>query len=99
MLRDLDRSREPMFAEDAEIELAGLGSFLIRGESDDLADAVPSRRGTPLKAITMRLTTGQVAINAGAKIGVRNLLADSIGEVAVLNINLEGEASISGSGG
>jgi len=80
MLRDLDVWRDPQLVGDADIHVRGLGTFAIRGGSDDLGHAQPYAHASLLGAIRRFVRPGDVAVDAGANIGVVTaLLAQEVG--------------------
>jgi FkbM family methyltransferase len=67
--RDLDRWREPVLVADADVHVKGIGTFAIRGGSDDLGNVLPVNFTELFAVIRARLGKGDVAIDAGANIG------------------------------
>ncbi|ADP69688.1 methyltransferase FkbM family [Rhodomicrobium vannielii ATCC 17100] len=69
-LADIGEWREPMLLTDAEIGVSGLGAFAIRGGSDDLGHVLLATHADIFRVIGAHLKPGDVAIDAGANIGV-----------------------------
>jgi FkbM family methyltransferase len=67
--RALDRWREPVLVADADLHVKGIGTFAIRGGSDDLGNVLPVNFTELFAVIRARLGKGDVAIDAGANIG------------------------------
>lgn len=74
-IRDLDRWRDPALLADAEVEVAGVGRFRVRGASDDFYHVLPSRESAIVDAIRERVGPGGVFVDAGANIGFYTVLA------------------------
>lgn len=74
LLQALDDWQEPQLVEDAVVAVKGLGSFHIRGRSDDLGHVVPANFVSVAKIVAETLRAGDIAVDAGANIGVVTVL-------------------------
>ena len=80
-LTDLRKWREPTLLGDAEIVSRGLGRFTIRANSDDLAHVLFERDYKLHEALRSSVKPGDVALDAGANIGVTALtLSRAVGD-------------------
>lgn len=85
MFADLGAWREPALPADAEVVVNGLGTFAIRGQSDDLGHVLPDNFAAIAKIIGERVRPGDVVIDAGANMGaVAILTARRVGETGAV---------------
>ncbi len=70
MLRDLDKWREPILLENADVVVEGLGTFAIRGNSDDFGHVLPKNFAAIFSVIQTHVKSGDTLIDAGSNIGV-----------------------------
>ncbi|MFY9657584.1 MAG: FkbM family methyltransferase [Methylocystis sp.] len=79
-MNDLHIWRDPPLPEDALVSAKGLGKFLIRGDTDDLAHALPSNYAEMFELIRAHVDTGDAVIDAGANIGAVSVyLGNTVG--------------------
>lgn len=77
---DLSKWREPNLISDATVTVDGLGTFRVRGRSDDLGHLVPKHSKLLRSIIAKRVKTGDAVVDAGANIGVVSIiLANAVG--------------------
>jgi len=74
-LRDLDSFQPPRLMADAQLEVAGVGRFAIRAETDDILHVLTSREPEIRQLLERRLQPGDVFVDAGANIGFYSVLA------------------------
>lgn len=74
-IRDLDRWRDPALLADAEVEVAGVGRFRVRGASDDFYHVLPRRESAIVDSVRELVGPGGVFVDAGANIGFYTVLA------------------------
>jgi FkbM family methyltransferase len=74
-LRDLHAWRDPILIEDAEVNVRGVGRFLVRARCDDLWHVLPWRETAIANALRANLRAGDTFIDAGANIGIYSVLA------------------------
>ena len=80
MLRNLERWREPELVADAEVVVRGLGTFAVRGRTDDLGHVMPSMHAAIFREIRKHVCAGDSVIDAGANMGaVTVFLATCVG--------------------
>lgn len=67
--RNLDRWQDPMLDADADVDVAGIGRFRVRGNSDDFWHVLPSREPAIFEAVRQLVRPGDTFVDAGANIG------------------------------
>lgn len=75
LIRDLDKYRYPTLLDDATVVADQLGTFPVRGGTDDLAHSVPDFQADVIEMIKRFATVGGVVIDAGANIGAMTVAA------------------------
>jgi FkbM family methyltransferase len=69
LAKNLDQWVEPFLVEDADISVKGLGTFAVRGRTDDLGHIRPGNLSQLLKCISQHVREGDTVVDAGANIG------------------------------
>ncbi|GLK69705.1 FkbM family methyltransferase [Hansschlegelia plantiphila] len=77
-LSGLDRWHHPTTDEDVVVDVAAVGRFRLRANSDDLYHVLPHREPAVLEAIKRLLRPGDVFLDAGANVGFYTVLASRI---------------------
>ena len=77
-LRNLYQWMDPVLLGDAQVEVAGVGKFNLRGGSDDLYIVLPSREREVVALLRERLRPGDTFVDAGANIGFFSILASHL---------------------
>lgn len=76
--RHLDAWQNPSADSDILVDVADVGRFRIRGNSDDLVHVSPSREPAIVAAIQRLLRPGDLFIDAGANLGFYSVLASRL---------------------
>ncbi|MFV0281808.1 MAG: FkbM family methyltransferase [Rhodoblastus sp.] len=79
-MSDVLNWREPNLVSDATVIVQGLGTFRVRGRSDDLSHLVPGNSKPLRLIIAEHVRPGDTVVDAGANIGVVSvILANMVG--------------------
>ena len=73
--RDLDSFQKPVPLNDLEVDVAGIGRFAIRANTDDMLHLLPAREQKVRETIEQRVRPGAVFVDGGANIGFYAILA------------------------
>lgn len=77
-MRSLLEWQDPILLADADVNVPGIGRFVLRKRSDDLWHVLPWREKAIFSSIRAILKPGDVFIDAGANIGIYTVLASRI---------------------
>lgn len=77
-MRSLLEWQDPILLADAEVNVPGIGKFVLRKWSDDLWHVLPWREKAIFDVIRATLKPGGFFIDAGANIGIYSVLASRI---------------------
>jgi FkbM family methyltransferase len=69
LAKNLDQWVEPFLVADATISVKGLGTFAVRGNTDDLGHIRPRNLSRLLECVSRQVREGDTVIDAGANIG------------------------------
>lgn len=78
MWEDLSIWKFPMVNSDCKLRSKGVGTFRVRGGTDDLFHILPQQEPAVENAIRANLRAGEVFVDAGANIGFYTVLASQL---------------------